>query len=319
MSLPLGTCPDTSYFTAAGIPGVDSCTPCAIKDALTEDNVGDFTSPLTASNFLTSYNCIAQPAGTFTTDLITGLPKDYPLYPPMVTTTYVGLNDFFAAATTAGDVVAVACYADTTYQTVANYLYVTRIDTAADNFKCLTCKWYGVHAVTPSACKCSTDTAWAIPPKDIMEGLPATTTAEQALTGACVMYSFDVCAGCGQNRVNSGFIMGRLQFAITNANGKTSVTRFVTPSPTASTTSSSLDMYLSFIAPPPAVTPAQFSSFTTVAGPSTTPFTYGDTWSASVNTGPVKISSPPYKVPPTESANGLYVAIRLTVGGKMCF
>ena len=153
-----------SYFTAAGIPSVDSCTPCTSKDCLVESSAGDFAKPLTAQNFLNTYNCLAKPNGVFSgTNPVTGQPQDYTLYSPMVTSTYPGLNSFFSATTSTGAAVAVACYTDTTYTTVANYLYVSRVNTAADNFKCLTCKWFAVYSVNPSACKCSTDTAWAIP------------------------------------------------------------------------------------------------------------------------------------------------------------
>ncbi|KAG2454075.1 hypothetical protein HYH02_001115 [Chlamydomonas schloesseri] len=345
---PHGTCPAMSYFTAAGIPGVDSCTPCASKDCLVETQAGDFTKPLAAANFLDTYHCIAKPSGTFLgTNPITGAQEPYPMYPPMVTSTYAGLNDYFAANTAVGASVAVACYTDDTYATVSRYLYVSRISTATDNYKCLTCKWYSVFEVKPGACKCSTDTAWAIPPKNMMEGLAAT-TGEQALTGSLsgvywtarqdaskanawggyfrivpphdttVIYTFDVCAGCGQNRVNKGFIMGQLTFAISNINGKTSYTQFVAPSLTASTTSSVLHMYQSFIAPP-SLTPGQFSKFTSVSGPSTLPFTYGDSWTSTVLTGTIKSGSSSWSVPSSESSNGVYVAIHLTVGGSMCF
>ncbi|KAG2432513.1 hypothetical protein HXX76_008859 [Chlamydomonas incerta] len=317
-------------------------------DCLVENTVGDFSKPLTAQNFLTTYNCLAKPNGVFSAvNPITGQTQDFTLYPPMITTTYAGLNNYFAAATSTGAAVAVACYTDTSYTTVSNYLYVSRIDTAADNYKCLTCKWFAVYSVTPGACKCSTDTAWAIPPKAMMEALPVA-TGEQALSGALsgvywnaradaskanawggyfrivpphdtsVIYEFDVCAGCGQNRVSKGFIMGRIQFAISNTNGKTSVTTFAAPSLTASTTSSVLHMYQSFIAPP-SLTPGQFSKFTGVVGPATTPFTYGASWSSTVLTGTIKSGSSTYSVPSTESGSGLYLAIHLTVGGSMCF
>ena len=125
-------------------------------------------------------------------------------------------------------------------------------------------------------------------------------------------------AASAQNRVSKGFIMGRLQFVLTNLNGKTSITTFVAPSLTASTTSSVLHMYQSFIAPP-SLTPGQFSKFTGVVGPATTPFTYGASWASTVVTGTVKSGSSSYPVPSTEPSNGLYVAIHLTVGGSMCF
>ena len=126
------------------------------------------------------------------------------------------------------------------------------------------------------------------------------------------------CPASAQNRVSKGFIMGRLQFVLTNLNGKTSITTFVAPSLTASTTSSVLHMYQSFIAPP-SLTPGQFSKFTGVVGPATTPFTYGASWASTVVTGTVKSGSSSYPVPSTEPSNGLYVAIHLTVGGSMCF
>ena len=105
--------------------------------------------------------------------------------------------------------------------------------------------------------------------------------------------SFRPCPSvCLQNRVSAGFIMARLKFQITSANGQTSVTTFLapsltyptyTPSPTASTTSSVLHMYQSFIAPP-TLTPGQMtkSAETTFS----LPITYGNSWTVTkVNTG----------------------------------
>ncbi|KAG2426661.1 hypothetical protein HXX76_012972 [Chlamydomonas incerta] len=351
-----GTCPATSFFTAAGIPNVDSCTPCTAKDCLVETNPSDFSNPLTAQNFLTTYNCLAKPNGVFSAvNPITGQTQSYTLYPPMVTTTYAGLNNYFAAATSTGAAVAVACYTDISYTTVANYLYISRVVTAADNFKCLTCKWFAVYTVAPGVCRCSSDTAWAIPLASIMETIPINATetllpaSVSAPAGSTVYwnprsdstkanawggffrilpgnshntaleYTFDVCAGCGRNRVEKGFIFGRIKFQITTASGQTSISTFLTPAgaPDAKSTSSVLHFFQSFAAPP-SLSPGQFQKFTDITAV-TTPFGYGTSWSATkVITGDVKTNGVTTKVPTSGFPNGLYVAIHLTVGGSYC-
>eukprot|EP00198_Chlamydomonas_reinhardtii_P011815 XP_001701152.1 predicted protein [Chlamydomonas reinhardtii] len=298
-------------------------------ECLKESTDGQFTIPGSANNVLTVYNCNAKPqvAGAVPLVFSTTSGSSFPT-----------LNAYLASSVV-GQAAAVACYApgDLSWTgPIVNYLYLAH--------------------VTPSACVCSTDTAWAVPLKPVMEGLVVGTgeqqlgapypagvywTARSDATKAnawggyfritpiphtSYVYEFDVCAGCGQNRVGAGFIMARLKFQITSANGQTSVTTFLapsltyptyTPSPTASTTSSVLHMYQSFIAPP-TLTPGQMtnSAKTTFS----LPITYGSSWTVTqVNTGTVKFGSTSVNVPATETANGLYVAIHLTVGGQFCY
>eukprot|EP00198_Chlamydomonas_reinhardtii_P011799 XP_001701136.1 predicted protein [Chlamydomonas reinhardtii] len=346
----------TAKMTAVGIPA-NPCTPCTPESSCLKESIdGQFTIPGSANNVLTVYNCNAKPqvAGAVPLVFSTTSGSSFPT-----------LNAYLASSVV-GQAAAVACYAatDLTWTgPIVNYLYLAHVATPSDNYACLTCDFYNlakarnkVIHVTPSACVCSTDTAWAIPLKPVMEGLVVGTgeqqlgapypagvywTARSDATKAnawggyfritpiphtSYVYEFDVCAGCGQNRVSAGFIMARLKFQITSANGQTSVTTFLapsltyptyTPSPTASTTSSVLHMYQSFIAPP-TLTPGQMtkSAETTFS----LPITYGNSWTVTkVNTGTVKFGSTNANVPATETANGLYVAIHLTVGGQFCY
>ncbi|KAG2429031.1 hypothetical protein HXX76_011273 [Chlamydomonas incerta] len=247
---------------------------------------------------------------------------------------------------------------DTTYTTISYYIFINHIGTPGDNFACPTCDFYNVFKVTPGVCRCSTDTAWAVPVASIFQGLAVGTGESPALAapyppnsvywtaradaskanawggyfrfappphGTSVEYPMDVCAGCGQNRISAGFILARLNFRITSSNGVTSVTSFLAPSATAKGNSSVLHMYQSFIAPP-TLTPGQFAKFTETSATSTLPVTpvalpiqYGSSWSVTnVLTGSIKTSSGTYTVPTTETPNGLYVAIHLTVGGSFC-
>ncbi|PNW72663.1 hypothetical protein CHLRE_15g637602v5 [Chlamydomonas reinhardtii] len=346
---PAPSCPSTSQMTAVGIPA-NPCTPCTAQtECLKESTDGQFTIPGSANNVLTVYNCNAKPqvAGAVPLVFSTTSGSSFPT-----------LNAYLASSVV-GQAAAVACYApgDLSWTgPIVNYLYLAHVATPSDNYACLTCDFYNLAKVTPSACVCSTDTAWAVPLKPVMEGLVVGTgeqqlgapypagvywTARSDATKAnawggyfritpiphtSYVYEFDVCAGCGQNRVGAGFIMARLKFQITSANGQTSVTTFLapsltyptyTPSPTASTTSSVLHMYQSFIAPP-TLTPGQMtnSAKTTFS----LPITYGSSWTVTqVNTGTVKFGSTSVNVPATETANGLYVAIHLTVGGQFCY
>ncbi|KAG2453897.1 hypothetical protein HYH02_002103 [Chlamydomonas schloesseri] len=308
-------------------------------------------------SFLNQYGCIAKSSGKVNYTLPNISPPvtiEVPVYPPIKNSTYSTLDAFFSANPATGTGVGMACYTDTTYSSIAFYLYIQKEDTPTENRVCETCKFYSVNQV--SSCLCGGDTAWAIPIASVMESLPAGSTAEQLLTsgypGAQVFwnprtddsnrnawggffrilpaasgnhdtsieYIFDVCAGCGQNRVGKGFIFGRIKFQITHIKGNTSISTFLAPAnaPNAIGSSSVLHMFQSFRAPA-SLSPGQFQRYTvTSAVPAT--FTYGQTWTVSkVNTGTFKVNGADVTVLPYDPTKGLYVAIHLTVSsGGFC-
>ncbi|KAG2428276.1 hypothetical protein HXX76_010426 [Chlamydomonas incerta] len=333
-------------MTAVGIPA-DACSPCTPLDCLKESFDSQFNIPGAANNVLTVYGCTANPQVAGATPLV---------YPTTSGSSFSTLNTFLSSSAP-GQSVGIACYPDTTYTSPAYYLFIAHIATPGDNFACPTCDFYNLFKVTPGACRCSNDTAWAVPLAPVFQNLivgtgenvlpspyPAgvywTARADANKVNAwggyfriappphntSVQYPMDVCAGCGQNRISAGFIIARLFFRITNAFGFTSVTSFLapsttyptyTPSPTAKVNSSVLQIYQSFIAPP-SLTPGQFQKFTDSAF--TLPVTYGSTFAVTnVITGSVKAGSGTYTVPSNETSSGLYVAIHFTVGGSFCY
>ncbi|KAG2453212.1 hypothetical protein HYH02_002535 [Chlamydomonas schloesseri] len=232
------------------------------------------------------------------------------------------------------------------------------------NFACPDCKYYQVSIAT--VCRCGNDTAWAFPSAAALAKLNPSISGEQKLdpsTGypngvfwtprfdnagsgsnawggwfritpaphldLSQVYYFDVCAGCAQNRVGAGAIVGRIAFQITNTGGKTSVSTFLQPSgaPGAKVTSTTLHMFQSFIAPGGSMAPGQFQKMTEISAVSV-PFSYGTSWSVTkVITGPVKVQGTDYTVPDNERNTtsigvptnaGLFVAIHLSVGGSYC-
>ncbi|KAG2422830.1 hypothetical protein HXX76_011645 [Chlamydomonas incerta] len=335
-------------MTAVGIPA-DSCSPCVPLDCLKESFDGQFNIPGAANNVLTVSGCNAKPQVVGAVPLV---------FSTTTGSSFATVNAFLASSTT-GQSVGVACYppGDTTYTTISYYIFINHVATPSDNFACTTCDFYNVFKVTVGTCRCSSDTAWAVPLAPIFQNL-VVGTGENALPSpypagvywtaradaskanawggyfrialpphsTSVEYPMDVCAGCGQNRISAGFILARLIFRITNTGGWTSVTSFLapsttfptyTPSLTAKGNSSVLHMYQSFIAPP-TLTPGQFQKFTDVSAV-TLPIVYGNTWSVTnVLTGSIKTSSGTYSVPAAETSSGLYVAIHLTVGGSFC-
>ncbi|KAG2453213.1 hypothetical protein HYH02_002536 [Chlamydomonas schloesseri] len=344
---PPPTDPDGCF---AGSGGPNSCQ---------EKSLGEATPPKFAENVLTTYGCIANPSGsiTYTVNLPGGGTASVTanLFTLMKTTPYTLLSDYFAANTALGAVAAVTCYTDTTYTTVSNYLLFQRAQTPTDNYACLQCKTYQVFTVG-AACRCiSGETAWAIPLAPIMANLqqgtgenvlpwpyPPTVTwtarADSTKANAwggyfritpaphdtSVSYFFDVCAGCGLNRVEKGAVVAQLEFRITDVNGKTSITKYLKPtSGVAKVNSSVLHMYQSFVAPP-TLTPGQFQRFTDTTF--TLPITEGSSWTVTrVITGAIKIGQNTTNVPANEVTGdytnpkaGLFVAIHFSVSGSYC-
>ncbi|KAG2435978.1 hypothetical protein HYH02_011691 [Chlamydomonas schloesseri] len=348
-------CNTNAVLNGAGIL-TGKCSSCAVRACVKEGFVGEFSSPRYAHNdFLNLYGCIAKPSGTVEVTVPNTLTTTVPVYPPIKTSTYSTLDAFFSANPATGTGVGMACYTDTTYNRIAFYLYIQKENTPSDNYACPTCKYYSVNQV--SSCWCDDENAWAIPIASVMESLPASSTAEQILTsgypgGAQVFwnprtvdndrkawggffrilpaasgnhdtsieYTFDICAGCGQNRVGNGFIFGRIKFQITHIKGSTSISTFLAPAdaPNAIGRSSELHMFQSFRAPM-SLSPSQFETYTvTSAVPDT--FSYGQTWTVNkVNTGKFKANGDEITVPPYDPTKGLYVALHLKVSsGGFC-
>ncbi|KAG2444044.1 hypothetical protein HYH02_009242 [Chlamydomonas schloesseri] len=235
-------------------------------------------------------------------------------------------------------------------------MYIQKENTPADDYACPTCKHYTVNQV--SSCWCEDESAWAFPNAAGMQSVTMGSTAEQNVTsgypGAQVFwnsrteesnrrawggffrilpaasgnhdtsieYTFDLCAGCGQNRVgNGGFIFGRIKFQITQNKGSTSISTFVAPADALNAigVASELHVFQSFRAPV-SMSPGQFQRYTvTSAVPAT--FTYGQTWTVNrVNTGPLgKVNGVDVTVPPYDPTKGLYVAFHMKVSsGGFC-
>ncbi|KAG2426484.1 hypothetical protein HXX76_011713 [Chlamydomonas incerta] len=356
-------------MTGTGIPNAD-CSPCSvISSCFTEKPAGSFQNGGTALSFLTTSGCTyVKTDGTYTqVDPVLGTLTFFK-YPTTggASSTYPYLNQYFAAATSVGAAVSVACYTDASLTTVAKYVMVQRVATAGDNYDCLTCKWYSRFTITVPAgsagagtnCRCSTDTAWAFPLKSTLNSFTATqkTLLDNIPLGSpypsnsvywytrqdvgnawggffrfapvsgkvstSTVYTFDMCAGCAFNQIgDKGFIMGRLTFNFTTTNGTTSSMMFWTPSVGATTASSVLQVYQSYLSPP-TFSPGQFNKFDTISAV-TTPFTYGTSWrvtsmvtgtAVSVNTGTFNVPS----TMTTNTPNGVYVAVHMTVNGYYC-
>ncbi|KAG2439765.1 hypothetical protein HYH02_010642 [Chlamydomonas schloesseri] len=296
-----GVCPPTSNFTKAGIPNVDTCTSCTQKACFEEKSVGEWGTWYKNWDLIrNTYECIAKPFGPLVSveSPSTGETIQVPTYRPMIATTYPYMASFFNATPAVGTGIAIECFTDETYTVTANYLYIMRASSPPEtNYACPTCKYYQVSSV--SACRCSNDTAWAVP---VLAARNAASfkwnvSTEQKLDSASYpygdvfwtgraeagnnawggwfritpaphtdltqTYTFDVCAGCAQNDPKKGFIAGRVTFKITANNGLTSVSTFLTPTgaPNAKVASQVLHMYQSWIQPP-LMNPGQFKAFT---------------------------------------------------------
>ncbi|KAG2432532.1 hypothetical protein HXX76_008877 [Chlamydomonas incerta] len=346
------TCP-IANMAAAGIPelGCSTCSPAEVCFKETKDS--KFDNPLTTNSLLTVTSCLAKPAGSFAYSPAPGVNLQVNYYPPLLTSTY---KYFTAASTTVGTGKAITCYTDTTYAVVDKYVYIERMTTAADNYDCLDCLWFKVYTVKkPSTCRCSTDTAWAFPVKSTLQNgltaaqLSATTEVQlpspdypgnvywaakqednsQAWGGyfhitpplGTTTYTFDMCAGCAKNSLGTkGFIMGKLSVVFTNnLDGQTSSYSFFEPTAGAYSTSSVLQVYQSFTAPP-SLTPGQFQKFTVLGNFPGLPFGYNTQWQVTkVNTGPIKSGQTTLATVPTSMGTvGVYIAVHMTVGGSYC-
>ncbi|KAG2449152.1 hypothetical protein HYH02_005899 [Chlamydomonas schloesseri] len=301
--------------------------------------------------------CIAKPTGTYNfTNPATGVTvTNIPLY---LTTDGTALQDYLANSTV-GTKKALVCFTNTSYSVVDKYVYVSHIPTDPLNFACPNCTWYNVFTISkPPNCICRYDTAWAFPLKPVLTSWTssqAQSTSEIALpstyypgspvywtaradtsawggffrfqpaasnpnrVSTTTTYAFDMCAGCAQNSIGKGYIMGKVNFTFTSVNGSTSTSLFFAPSPGATTTSSALQVYQSYIAPP-TFNPGQFQlfdSYTTI----TAPFTYGFPFAVTkINTGNITVGANALlgTVPNAMTANGVYLAIHMNVNGAYC-
>ncbi|KAG2429095.1 hypothetical protein HXX76_011335 [Chlamydomonas incerta] len=357
------SCPASSALTAAGIPNAacSTCTPSSCFKESDADSQEFETDPQRVTNrlFASVGGCIAKPSGTYSfTDPLFNTQVTAPKY---LTLSGAAVHTFLASASSPA-AEAVACYTDSSYATVAKYIYVVSIPTDTTNFACLTCSWFRVYVVA-GQCRCGSDTAWAFPVKSVLSSWTAgqaASTAEIALPAATYgtgvswaarsensnawggyfrfapaaggvdttrSYTFDMCAGCAQasapryNSLSKGYIMGKVTFTFTSVNGSTSSMMFYEPAPGASTTSSVLQVYQSYV-PPPTMAPGQFQRFSPYTTPSL-PFGYGATFAVTrLVTGAVKSGSTTLaNVPATTTASspgGVYVAIHMSVGGGFC-
>eukprot|EP00198_Chlamydomonas_reinhardtii_P010952 XP_001700289.1 predicted protein [Chlamydomonas reinhardtii] len=293
--------------------------------------------------FSAAGGCIAKPTGTYTyTDPLTGnTAATAPLY--LMTDGTTQLQSFLGYAVV-GASKAIVCYNDTTYTTVSKYIYVERILTDTTNYACLSCSWFRLYTITkPSTCTCRSDTAWAFPLKSVLDSwtlaqaastteilLPSgsypgnvywaaradtsawggyfrfapATSSSPFKVGTTTTYTFDMCAGCAQNSIGKGYIMGKLSFVFTNANGAAATYVFFAPAPGASVTSSALQVYQSYISPP-TFTPGQFKNFDTLSA-------------VTIATGAVAYGSSTANVPTAMTSNGVYIAVHMAVGGSFC-
>ncbi|KAG2438907.1 hypothetical protein HYH02_010702 [Chlamydomonas schloesseri] len=350
------SCPASSVMTGAGIPNVDCSSCSAIATCFTESKAPNGFGPGTAKNFLDTSGCTyVKTDGTYTANVPGVGTLTFFNYPTTggSGSTYPYLHQYFNADVATGTSVAVACYTDSSLTTVSKYIMVRRIDTASDNYDCLTCKWYNrfeITALPGSNCRCSSDTAWAFPIKSTLNAFTATqkTQMDNIVLGSPYpsnnvywstrqdtgnawggffrfapssgkvsttnVYNFDMCAGCAFNQIgDKGFIIGRLQFQFLTNNGSSSAMLFYTPSPGANVQSSVLQVYQSYMAPP-VWSPGQFKAFDTTTNVNT-PFGYGTTWKVlSVNTGPVTVpNTGTFNVPLTCSSGTTPVGVFLAV------
>eukprot|EP00198_Chlamydomonas_reinhardtii_P005121 XP_001694457.1 predicted protein [Chlamydomonas reinhardtii] len=150
---------DTATLAAAGIPNA-ACGNCSVSEqCFVESRQDQFLGAGAASSFLSVASCAnAKTDGSVTDPVLSFL--TFPRYPtlPVVSPRYPYLHLYLAAADTApGDsvAVAVACYTDASLTEVDKYLVLQRIPTAADNYRCPSCKWFWSFEVrTPAAPSC---------------------------------------------------------------------------------------------------------------------------------------------------------------------
>ncbi|PNW78561.1 hypothetical protein CHLRE_09g392251v5 [Chlamydomonas reinhardtii] len=149
----------TATLAAAGIPNA-ACGNCSVSEqCFVESRQDQFLGAGAASSFLSVASCAnAKTDGSVTDPVLSFL--TFPRYPtlPVVSPRYPYLHLYLAAADTApGDsvAVAVACYTDASLTEVDKYLVLQRIPTAADNYRCPSCKWFWSFEVrTPAAPSC---------------------------------------------------------------------------------------------------------------------------------------------------------------------